>query len=130
MTVRGQGEQHGLPRDPFKALVAPRPIGWISSLDKTGRVNLAPFSFFNAVADRPPTIVFAPNGPRPGGGTKDTLRNIEQTNRRVVETREVHDFECEIWVGDEKRYIQHVIESYQNLARRHADEEFKPFGSA
>ena len=45
---------HGLKRDPFKALVVPRPIGWISSQDAQGRVNLAPYSFFNAVASDPP----------------------------------------------------------------------------
>jgi flavin reductase (DIM6/NTAB) family NADH-FMN oxidoreductase RutF len=76
--------QHNLKHNPFKALVAPRPIAWVSSVDPNGTRNLAPFSFFNAVAERPPTIVFAPNNPRPNGGTKDTLRNIEQTNEFVV----------------------------------------------
>ena len=77
-------KQHNLKHNPFKALVAPRPIAWVSSVDVDGVPNLAPFSFFNAVAATPPTIVFAPNNPRPGGGTKDTLRNIEQTNEFVV----------------------------------------------
>lgn len=76
--------QHNLRHNPFKALVSPRPIAWVSSVDPDGVPNLAPFSFFNAVADKPPTIVFAPNNPRPGGGTKDTLRNIEATNQFVV----------------------------------------------
>ena len=76
--------KHGLRRNPFKALVAPRPIAWVSSVDAEGVANLAPFSYFNACADRPPTIVFAPNNPRPNGGSKDTLRNIEQTNEFVV----------------------------------------------
>ncbi len=49
---------HGLPHDPFKAIVAPRPIGWISTLDGTGRPNLAPYSFFNAVHSRPPMLAF------------------------------------------------------------------------
>lgn len=49
---------HGLPHDPFKAIVAPRPIGWISSLDERGRPNLAPYSFFNAVHSRPPMVMF------------------------------------------------------------------------
>lgn len=61
---------HGLPHDPFKALVVPRPIGWVSTLDKAGRANLAPYSFFNAVSDRPPMLMFS------SGGTKDSLRNI------------------------------------------------------
>jgi len=49
---------HGLPHDPFKAIVAPRPIGWISTLDPQGRPNLAPYSFFNAVHSRPPMLAF------------------------------------------------------------------------
>ena len=76
--------KHGLRHNPFKALVAPRPIAWVSSLDTEGVANLAPFSYFNACADRPPTIMFAPNNPRPNGENKDTLRNIEQTNEFVV----------------------------------------------
>jgi flavin reductase (DIM6/NTAB) family NADH-FMN oxidoreductase RutF len=50
---------HGLPHDPFKAIVAPRPIGWISTVDAAGRANLAPYSFFNAVHSRPPMLAFA-----------------------------------------------------------------------
>lgn len=49
---------HGLPHDPFKAIIAPRPIGWISTLDTRGRPNLAPYSFFNAVHSRPPMLAF------------------------------------------------------------------------
>lgn len=49
---------HGLPHDPFKAIVAPRPIGWISTVDAAGRPNLAPYSFFNAVHSRPPMLMF------------------------------------------------------------------------
>jgi flavin reductase (DIM6/NTAB) family NADH-FMN oxidoreductase RutF len=49
---------HGLPHDPFKAIVAPRPIGWISTLNAKGRPNLAPYSFFNAVHSRPPMLAF------------------------------------------------------------------------
>lgn len=76
--------KHGLPYNPFKALVAPRPIAWVSSQDTEGVLNLAPYSFFNAMADSPPIIVFAPNNPRMGGGRKDTLTNIEATNQFVV----------------------------------------------
>ena len=75
---------HGLPYNPFKALVAPRPIAWVSSQDPDGVLNLAPYSFFNAMADSPPIIVFAPNNPRMGGGRKDTLTNIEAMNEFVV----------------------------------------------
>lgn len=49
---------HGLPHDPFKAIIAPRPIGWISSVDRDGRPNLAPYSFFNAVHSKPPMLAF------------------------------------------------------------------------
>jgi len=77
-------KHHGLKYNPFKALVAPRPIAWVSSVDTEGNLNLAPFSFFNAVAEFPPTIVFAPNGPGPRGDGKDTLANIEKTNEFVV----------------------------------------------
>ncbi|WP_370152456.1 flavin reductase family protein [Ferrovibrio sp.] len=69
---------HGLPYDPFKAIVAPRPIGWISSCDAEGRVNLAPYSFFNAFHDRPPIIAFG------SSGRKDSLTNIEATGEFVA----------------------------------------------
>ena len=64
---------HGLPHDPFNAIVGPRPIGWISSQSTAGNLNLAPYSFFNAFNYTPPIIGFA------SIGYKDTLRNIEQT---------------------------------------------------
>ena len=68
---------HGLPHDPFKAIVAPRPIGWISSIDAQGRVNLAPYSFFNAFCDAPPIIGFF------SSGRKDSQRNVEETGEFV-----------------------------------------------
>ncbi len=64
---------HGLPHDPFNAIVGPRPIGWISSHSKDGQLNLAPYSFFNAFNYIPPIVGFA------SIGAKDTLRNIQQT---------------------------------------------------
>jgi flavin reductase (DIM6/NTAB) family NADH-FMN oxidoreductase RutF len=57
-----QRDRSLLPHDPFKALVAPRPIGWISSVGPGGEVNLAPYSFFNAVCDRPPMVAFSSVG--------------------------------------------------------------------
>jgi flavin reductase (DIM6/NTAB) family NADH-FMN oxidoreductase RutF len=74
---------HGLKRDPFKSLVAPRPIGWISSQDADGRVNLAPYSFFNAVAADPPIVMFASNGVHLEGGLKDSLKNAQETGEFV-----------------------------------------------
>ena len=66
---------HGLPHNPFNAIVLPRPIGWISTLDEGGRVNLAPFSFFNAVAYTPPQVMFATTAAHHEGGHKDSMRN-------------------------------------------------------
>ncbi|BAN52800.1 MULTISPECIES: flavin reductase family protein [Pseudomonas] len=68
---------HGLPHDPFNAIVGPRPIGWISSHDREGRLNLAPYSFFNAFNYIPPIIGFC------SVGRKDSLNNIEQTGEFV-----------------------------------------------
>ena len=64
---------HGLPHDPFKAIVAPRPIGWISTVDESGRHNLAPYSFFNAVSSKPPMVAFSSEG------MKDSVRNAQTT---------------------------------------------------
>ena len=69
---------HRLPHDPFKAIVAPRPIGWISTVDEAGRANLAPYSFFNAFCEAPPIVGFS------SGGRKDSQRNIEATGEFVV----------------------------------------------
>ena len=68
---------HGLPHDPFNAIVGPRPIGWISSQSNAGVVNLAPYSFFNAFNYVPPIIGFS------SVGYKDTLRNIEENGEFV-----------------------------------------------
>lgn len=68
---------HGLPHDPFKAIVAPRPIGWISTVDKEGRHNLAPYSFFNGVSTSPPMVSFSSEG------YKDSVRNAEATGEFV-----------------------------------------------
>lgn len=69
---------HRLPHDPLKAIVAPRPIGWISSVDREGRINLAPYSFFNAVCETPPIVAFS------SSGRKDTQSNVEATGEFVV----------------------------------------------
>jgi flavin reductase (DIM6/NTAB) family NADH-FMN oxidoreductase RutF len=64
---------HGLPHDPFNSIVGPRPIGWISSRDADGNLNLAPYSFFNGFNYKPPIVGFA------SVGWKDSVRNIERT---------------------------------------------------
>ncbi|WP_340116936.1 flavin reductase family protein [Pelagibius sp. 7325] len=77
---------HGLPRDPFKACVVPRPIGWITTVNEAGVVNLAPYSFFNAVGGEPPCVIFAPGGRKADGppdGSKDSLANAERTGEFV-----------------------------------------------
>lgn len=66
---------HGLPHDPLKAIVAPRPIGWISTLDAMGRPNLAPYSFFNMVHTRPALLAF----------TSETLKH---SAKNAIETGE------------------------------------------
>ncbi|WP_424135750.1 flavin reductase family protein [Roseomonas chloroacetimidivorans] len=68
---------HGLPHDPFKAIVAPRPIGWVTTISAEGKVNLAPYSFFNAFNSNPPIVGFASEG------RKDSLRNVEATGEFV-----------------------------------------------
>lgn len=74
---------HGLPHNPFKAIIAPRPIAWISTLDAKGAANLAPYSYFNAVSDDPPMVVIscskAPDRP-----FKDTLTNILSVQEFVI----------------------------------------------
>jgi flavin reductase (DIM6/NTAB) family NADH-FMN oxidoreductase RutF len=69
---------HRLPHDPFKAIVAPRPIGWISTIDTAGRPNLAPYSFFNAFCESPPVVGFS------SSGRKDSQRNVEETGEFVA----------------------------------------------
>ncbi|RMH48731.1 MAG: flavin reductase family protein [Alphaproteobacteria bacterium] len=73
------GRPEALRHNPFKAIVAPRPIGWIATRDRDGRNNLAPYSFFNAIADDPPMVMFATTGPKPDGSPKDSLTNIRET---------------------------------------------------
>jgi flavin reductase (DIM6/NTAB) family NADH-FMN oxidoreductase RutF len=68
---------HGLRHDPFKALVVPRPIGWISSVSREGTLNLAPYSFFNAVSTDPHIVAFA------SYGRKDSLVNAEEQGEFV-----------------------------------------------
>ncbi|GAW34478.1 flavin reductase like domain protein [Roseovarius sp. A-2] len=71
---------HNLPHNPFNAIVTPRPIGWISTRDAQGHDNLAPYSFFNAVAYVPPQVMFASTSAKPDrDGTKDSVANIRDT---------------------------------------------------
>lgn len=66
-----------LRHDPFKAIIAPRPIGWVTTMSEAGAVNLAPYSFFNAFADRPPILAFS------SVGVKDSLAFVQETGEFV-----------------------------------------------
>lgn len=68
---------HGLPHDPFKALVTPRPIGWITTISAKGEVNLSPYSFFNAVSEKPHMVAFS------SSGRKDAVTFAEETKEFV-----------------------------------------------
>ena len=68
---------HGLPHNPFKAIVTPRPIGWITTMSAKGEVNLAPYSFFNGITDKPPIVMFSSEG------QKDSVAFAEETKEFV-----------------------------------------------
>lgn len=70
-------KNHRLPHDPFTAIVGPRPIGWITSMNLKGEINLAPYSFFNSVSSDPPMVMFASEG------RKDTISFVEETGEFV-----------------------------------------------
>ena len=74
-----ESNAHGMAHDPFKAIVAPRPIGWIGSKGRDGSLNLSPYSFFNAVGDRPKMVMFS------SSGRKDSLRNVEAAMRQGMQ---------------------------------------------
>ena len=74
---------HGLRYNPLKACVVPRPIGWISTVDAAGRINVAPFSFFNLLSYDPPFVMFSAGTHEVDGGTKDTVENIRTTGEFV-----------------------------------------------
>jgi flavin reductase (DIM6/NTAB) family NADH-FMN oxidoreductase RutF len=73
----GREKDSGFAHDPFKALVAPRPIGWITAMSAKGEINLSPYSFFNAVSSRPNMVAFSSDG------RKDAVTFIEETREFV-----------------------------------------------
>ncbi len=77
MFYETDGNQHNLAHDPFKAIISPRPIGWISTLSNDGVANLAPYSFFNAIGERPKMVVFG------SVGIKDNAKNIQDTGEFI-----------------------------------------------
>lgn len=87
MFYRPGHDDHGLPRNPFNALITPRPIAWVSTVDLDGAANLAPFSFFNGAAYEPPIVTVAFTGAKLGahqGERKDSLANIRETGEFAV----------------------------------------------
>jgi flavin reductase (DIM6/NTAB) family NADH-FMN oxidoreductase RutF len=80
------GKGHGLSHDPFKAIVAPRPIGWISTMGRDGSINLAPYSFFNAFSSRPPLVWFSSEG------EKDSFTFARETGEFVANLAGGHIF--------------------------------------
>ncbi|MBX3498147.1 MAG: flavin reductase family protein [Alphaproteobacteria bacterium] len=75
---------HGFKVDPLKSLIVPRPIGWISTVDPEGKVNLAPYSFYNAISEFPPMVYFAITGTYGDSPTKHSRMNAELTGEFVV----------------------------------------------
>ena len=84
MFYNTQQNNHGLKQNPFKSLIIPRPIGWISSQDIEGHINLAPYSYFNILCDRPPMVMFSVTNTLSNGAMKDTLHNVESQHEFVV----------------------------------------------
>jgi flavin reductase (DIM6/NTAB) family NADH-FMN oxidoreductase RutF len=80
---------HGLPHDPVKALIAPRPIGWISAMSSRGEINLSPYSFFNMIAERPQMVMFS------SSGRKDAISFVEETK----------EFVCNITSWDQREAV-------------------------
>jgi flavin reductase (DIM6/NTAB) family NADH-FMN oxidoreductase RutF len=79
---------HGLPRSPFKAIVAPRPIGWISTISSERQVNLAPYSFFNAFCESPPIVGFGRAGANRFGAKRPGIRGVRRESRDDLAGRE------------------------------------------
>ena len=87
---------HGLPHDPYTAIVGPRPIGWITSMNLKGEINLAPYSFFNSVSSDPPMVMFASDG------RKDTIEFVEATG----------EFVCNLAVWDLRTQVKDTSRTY------------------
>ena len=81
----GKHKEVGLSFSPIKAIISPRPIGWISSRGEDGSVNLAPYSYFNAISEQPPMVVFSA-APLGNSGQKDSIRNVIETEESLLLT--------------------------------------------
>ena len=95
---------HGFQYDPFKAIVAPRPIGWVSTRSAAGIANLAPYSYFNAVAQDPHYVVLG------SGGRKDTLRNIQATDEFALS---LATFELREQMNASSANVAHGVDEFE-----------------
>ena len=107
MHYNTEKNDHNLPHDPFKALVSPRPIGWIGTRNKGGINNLAPYSYFNAISDKPYFVMFASTG------FKHSIRNIEETKV----------FTCSLATKDLFNKM-----NYTSASTKYGDDEFELSG--
>ena len=107
MYYKTEKNDHNLPHDPFKALVSPRPIGWIGTRNKLGINNLAPYSYFNAISDKPYFVMFASTG------FKDSIKNIEETKV----------FTCSLATKDLFNKM-----NYSSASTKYGDDEFELSG--
>jgi len=89
-------KNHGLPHDPYNAIVGPRPIGWISSMSSKGEINLAPYSYFNSVSTEPPMVMFASDG------WKNTIEFVEDTG----------EFVCNLAVWELRAQVKETSRNY------------------
>lgn len=104
---------HGLPHNPFNAIVTPRPIGWISTRDAHGNDNLAPYSLFNAIAYVPPQVMFASTGSKPDReDSKDSVSNIRETGVFCV------------------NFVEYAMRDAMNITSTHFDAEVDEFQRA
>ena len=109
MFYETQTNNHGLPQDPFKSCVVPRPIGWVSTLSHDGIVNLAPFSMFNQLGYDPPIVMFS-GSCRPGTGRrKDSVTNAEETGEFVVS---MATWELRDQVAATSRFVEPDIDEF------------------
>jgi len=84
MFYEPEKDDHGLPFNPYKSIVVPRPIGWISTVSRDGIVNLAPYSQFNNLGYDPPFVMFSGNSRPDSGHRKDSVRNAADSGEFVV----------------------------------------------
>ncbi len=103
---------HGLPFDPFKAIVAPRPIGWIASHDVEGRLNLAPYSYFNAVSTKPHIVMFSSQE------IKDSVTNIEATGEFVCN---LATYDLRLQMNETSAELPHGINEFETAGLEMAE---------